>query len=137
MKIPGIVDLDTTLRLDKPELHASIHRERAASVGVSVQEISETLRVAVGGDDRVSRYRDITVDDAYDVELRLVGLDRSNASTISQLYVRANPAAARTDATAPIVEATGNNVLTRLDNVVDFSFSNAPARIDRLDRHVW
>ena len=48
MDIPGIVDLDTTLRLDKPELHATILRERAASLGVSVEEIAETLRVAVG-----------------------------------------------------------------------------------------
>ncbi len=135
MKIPGIVDLDTTLRLDKPELHASILRERAAAVGVSVKEISDTLRVAVGGDDRVSRYRDISVDDAYDVELRLVGIDRSNASAISQLYVRANPAAARGNATMQETAMPNNaNLLTRLDNVVEFSFSNAPARIDRLDR---
>ncbi len=136
--IPGIVDLDTTLRLDKPELHATILRERAASVGVSVQEIAETLRVAVGGDDRVSRYRDNSVDDAYDVELRLVGLDRSNSNAISRLFVRANPAAARVDSAALSPTMNGGSaspiVLTRLDNVIEFSFSNAAARIDRLDR---
>ncbi|MCA9168089.1 MAG: efflux RND transporter permease subunit, partial [Planctomycetales bacterium] len=54
-EIPGIVDVDTTLRLDKPELLASIDRERAAALGVEVREIADTLRVAVGGDDRVSR----------------------------------------------------------------------------------
>ncbi|MDX1930013.1 MAG: efflux RND transporter permease subunit, partial [Pirellulaceae bacterium] len=86
MEIPGIVDVDTTLKLDKPELLVSIDRERAASMGVSVQEIADTLRVAVGGDDRVSRYRDKSVDDAYDVELRLIGIDRHDAESISQLY---------------------------------------------------
>ena len=34
-------------------------------------EIADTLRIAVGGDDRVSRYYDSQADDAYDVELRL------------------------------------------------------------------
>src|SRR5690606_15642493 len=55
---PGIVDTFVTLKFDNPELLAHIDRRRAAALGVDVQEISETLRVAVGGDDRVSRYRD-------------------------------------------------------------------------------
>ena len=134
MDIAGIVDLDTTLRLDKPELHATILRERAASLGVSVEEIAETLRVAVGGDDRVSRYRDQSADDAYDVEVRLVGLDRDSRESISQLYVRANPGASRPDFVVGPSMATNQNLLTRLDNVVEFSFSDAPARIDRLNR---
>jgi hydrophobic/amphiphilic exporter-1 (mainly G- bacteria), HAE1 family len=122
-EIPGIVDVDTTLKLDKPELLAHIDRERAAALGVSAFEIAETLRVAVGGDDRVSRYRDRTVDDAYDVELRLVGIDRGDAESISQLYVRANPRGGS--------QAT---VRTRIDNIVDFEFGQSVARIDRLDR---
>ncbi len=134
LDIPGIVDVDTTLRLDKPELLVSIDRERAAALGVEVREIADTLRVAVGGDDRVSRYRDRTVDDAYDVELRLVGIDRRNVESISQLYVRATPSpgrALRADTAAPSTPAT---VLTRVDNVVTFKFGEAAARIDRLDR---
>ncbi|MCA9194528.1 MAG: efflux RND transporter permease subunit [Planctomycetales bacterium] len=143
LDIPGIVDVDTTLRLDKPELLVSIDRERAASLGVAVQEIADTLRVAVGGDDRVSRYRDVSVDDAYDVELRLVGIDRRDAESISQLYVRCDPNAASTQITSGS-RATGmsndlapqrsSQALTRIDNVVHFNFGNAPARIDRLDR---
>jgi HAE1 family hydrophobic/amphiphilic exporter-1 len=133
-EIPGIVDVDTTLRLDKPELLTHINRKRAAALGVSVDEIAQTLRVAVGGDDRVSRYRDDTVDDAYDVELRLVNLDRRDRESISQLYVRANPAlAARPLAGGGGSEAEGP-MLTRIDNVVTFDFGLAPARIDRLDR---
>jgi HAE1 family hydrophobic/amphiphilic exporter-1 len=136
-EIPGIVDVDTTLRLDKPELLVDINRERAAALGVEVREIAETLRVAVGGDDRVSRYRDKTVDDAYDVELRLVNLDRRDVASISQLYVRARPSrspAAQAGITPASLSPPGAAVLTRIDNVVDFRFGNAAARIDRLDR---
>jgi HAE1 family hydrophobic/amphiphilic exporter-1 len=134
-EIPGIVDVDLTLRLDKPELLVDIDRERAASLGISVQEIADTLRVAVGGDDRVSRYRDATVDDAYDVELRLVGIDRRDTESISQLYVRANPAAPM----AAAMQRTNAGpksptALTRIENVINFEFKDATARIDRLDR---
>ncbi len=131
--IPGIVDLTTTLRLDKPELLVSIDRERAAALGVEVREIAETLRVAVGGDDRVSRYRDRTVDEAYDVELRLVGIDRGDVDSISRLNVRARPnlVAAMRDPGTP---NAGETVMTSIQNVVDFEFGTAAARIDRLDR---
>jgi HAE1 family hydrophobic/amphiphilic exporter-1 len=132
--IPGIVDVDTTLRLDKPELLVGINRERAAALGVDVREIAETLRVAVGGDDRVSRYRDSTVDDAYDVELRLVNFDRRDVASVSQLYVRANPNPGRPLRTSTVASAESRNVLTRVDNVVEFSFGETMARIDRLDR---
>ncbi len=135
-EVPGIVDVDTTLRLDKPELLVSIDRERAAAMGVSVQEIADTLRIAVGGDDRVSRYRDVSVDDAYDVELRLVGIDRRDKDSISQLYVRANPAAGKLVSAVDSQSASMSyaSKLTRIDNIVRFDFGIAPARIDRLDR---
>jgi HAE1 family hydrophobic/amphiphilic exporter-1 len=133
--IPGIVDVDITLRFEKPELLVDIERERAASMGVSVQEIAETLRVAVGGDDRVSRYRDAAVDDAYDVELRLAGLDRRDRESISQLYVRANPTAASAQAASEVYSSAAEATrLTRIENVIGFSYGDSAARIDRLDR---
>jgi hydrophobic/amphiphilic exporter-1 (mainly G- bacteria), HAE1 family len=134
--IPGIVDVDTTLRLDKPEMLVAIDRERAAALGVSVQEIADTLRIAVGGDDRVSRYRDATLDDAFDVELRLVGVDRQDIDSISQLYVRANPNRGRSVSVGDTKDPSATNAtrLTRIDNVVTFRFGDAQARIDRLDR---
>lgn len=133
-EIPGIVDLTTTLQLDKPELLVDINRERAAVLGVDVREIADTLRVAVGGDDRVSRYRDETVDDAYDVELRLVGVDRGDVQSISQLFVRANPSIDALGVAAATREMPTDPVLTRIDNVVSFRIGDAAARIDRLDR---
>jgi HAE1 family hydrophobic/amphiphilic exporter-1 len=113
-EIPGIVDVDTTLKLDKPELLVHIDREKAAALGVSAREIAETLRVAVGGD-RVSRYRDKTVDDAYDVELRLIGIDRRDVESISQLYVRANPQMDSSDDPAS-TNGNSSSVHTRIDN---------------------
>ena len=141
--LPGIVDVDTTLRMDKPNLLAHIDRERAAVLGVDVQEIADTLRISVGGDDRVSRFYDRKDDDAYDVELRLVGVDRGDTQSISQLYIRAMPPATASIAPLeftgmPLISGLGfdgrSSPLTRIDNVVSFEETLSPARIDRLDR---
>jgi HAE1 family hydrophobic/amphiphilic exporter-1 len=144
LSLPSLVDVDVTLRMDKPNLLAHIDRERSAAVGVDVQEIADTLRVAVGGDDRVSRFYDATADDAYDVELRLVGVDRGDINSISQLYVRAMQPAADSDPSpggsslAPLISGLGydgrSSPLTRIDNVVRFDETYSPSRIDRLDR---
>ncbi|MCA9121704.1 MAG: efflux RND transporter permease subunit [Planctomycetaceae bacterium] len=132
IELPGIVDVYSTLRIDNPELLASIDRQKAAALGVDVREIADTLRVAVGGDDRVSRYRDRTIDDAYDVELRLVGIDRGDIESISQLQVRTNR---RDDVDSNDGMARSYApVLTRIDNVVNFEYSLAASRIDRLNR---
>ncbi|QDU96475.1 efflux RND transporter permease subunit [Lignipirellula cremea] len=136
-QIPGIVDADTTLRIDKPNLLAHIDRERAAVMGVDIQAIAETLRIAVGGDDRVSRFYDDQADDAYDVELRLVGVDRGDPASISQLYVPAqSPANSLYD--QPLMSGLGASddavALTRLDNLVRFEEGYSPSRIDRFDR---
>jgi HAE1 family hydrophobic/amphiphilic exporter-1 len=137
-EIPGVVDVDITLRFDRPNLLAHIDRQRAAALGTDVQEIADTLRIAVGGDDRTSRYYDELADDAYDVELRLVGVDRDDPESISQLYVRTQPTALTANQrAAPQIAGLGGDglvSLTRLDNLVRFEESFSPSRIDRLDR---
>ncbi|MGB4738509.1 MAG: efflux RND transporter permease subunit [Fuerstiella sp.] len=137
-QIPGIVDAYSTLKIDNPELLVQVDRERAAALGVDVREIAETLRVAVGGDDRVSRYRDLSIDDAYDVELRLVGIDRNSIESISQLFVRAHPDTGQANelmsGSAMAPAAGGGTVPTRIDNVVTFEYNTAASRIDRLSR---
>jgi HAE1 family hydrophobic/amphiphilic exporter-1 len=113
----GVVDADTTLKLDKPELRVEIDRARAATLGVSTDDIASALRIMVGGDDRVSRFRDPTVNDDYDVQLRLAEGDRSDPTTISRLYVPRE-----------------NGALVRLDNLVKIVPGTTASRIDRLDR---
>ncbi len=132
-EMPGFDDVTSTLQIDNPELLVSIDRQRAAALGVGVREIADTLRVAVGGDDRVSRYLDRSVGDAYDVELRLVGIDRNDVASISQLYVRTSPSIGSDDQ-QPLEIQTDPNTLTRIDNVVRFESAKSASRIDRLSR---
>ena len=116
-EIGGIVDADTTLKLDKPELRVHINRDRAADLGVDTSDISTALRLMVGGDDRVSRFRDPSVNEDYDVQLRLTEQDRKDSATISRLFV-----------------PSSRGGLVRLDSLVDIKEDISPSRIDRLDR---
>lgn len=115
-ELGGIVDVDTTLKLDKPERRVLIDRERAADLGVDVQDIAGALRLLVGGDTRVSRYRDEELNEEYDVQLRLQESDRASAADVERLYV------------------PGRDGPVRVDNLVTIEAGETAARIDRLDR---
>jgi HAE1 family hydrophobic/amphiphilic exporter-1 len=134
-EIGGIVDVDTTLRLDKPELRVAIDRQRAADLRVDTQQIATALRLMVGGDDQVSRFHDPIVNDDYDVQIRLMPEFRGNLGTIQRLYVSrdstsTNPA---TGSGAQVNLAPGGG-LVRLDNVVKIERAATASRIDRTDR---
>jgi HAE1 family hydrophobic/amphiphilic exporter-1 len=113
----GIVDADTTLRLDKPELRVEIDRARAADLGVSTDDVASALRLMVGGDQRVSRFHDLSLNEDYDVQIRLNEGQRNDPDTIARLYVPRQ-----------------NNQLARLDNLVTITPTKTASRIDRLDR---
>lgn len=113
----GIIDADTTLKLDRPELRVVIDRKRAADLNVDTDHIASALRLMVGGDDEVSRFLDPGVNEEYDVELRLSREDREDVGTISRLYVPRQGAG-----------------LVRLDNLVQVESARSASRIDRLDR---
>ncbi len=116
-KLGGIVDIDTTLKLNKPELRVKIDRARAADLGVDTSDISSNLRLMVGGEDQASRFRDETINEDYDVQLRLSERDRSDPETVSRLYV-----------------PSSRGGLVRLDNLVQITRETSPSRIDHLDR---
>src|SRR5256714_13489035 len=116
-RLGGIVDADTTLKLNKPELRVEIDRDRAAALGVSTSDIASSLRVMVGGDEEVTRYQDASINEAYDVELRLTERDRNDPHILGRLFV-----------------PSSRGGLIRLDNLVQIKRDISPSRIDRLDR---
>ena len=83
----GIADADTTLKLNKPELRVDIDRDRAADLGVSSRDIGTALRLMVGGDTEVSRFRDESTNEDYDIQLRLTETDRNDPNEIPHLYL--------------------------------------------------
>ncbi len=115
--IPGIVDADTTLKMDKPELRVRPDFERAADMGIDARQLGTALRLMIGGDQEVTRFRDPALDEDYDVRLRLVETARNDPSLLDSLY---------------IPRATGEPV--QLSAVAEIEHGVTPARIDRFDR---
>ncbi|MCE9637087.1 MAG: efflux RND transporter permease subunit [Planctomycetes bacterium] len=113
----GFRGLDTTLRLDKPELRVRIDRERAADLGVRARDVGTALRLLVGGDEEVSRFRDDAAGEDYDVRLRLDASDRERSDLLGLLR---------------LPRPGGGTV--ELSAVADVTAARAPSRIDRLDR---
>ncbi|MBL9120883.1 MAG: efflux RND transporter permease subunit [Phycisphaerae bacterium] len=117
LKSEGLPDADTTLKLDTPELRVRIDRERAADLGVSPRDIGTALRVLIGGDDEVTRFRDEATSEEYDVQLRLEERDRSEENALPRL----------------LVSGAGGQVV-ELRSIAELTPSTTAARIDRLDR---
>lgn len=113
----GLQDADITLKLDKPELRVAIDRDRAAKLGVDTEDIATALRIMVGGEDQVTRFRDETMNEDYDVQVRVREGGRNDAAAIARLFVPQQ-----------------DGGLVRLDNIVQLIETNAPSRLDRLDR---
>ena len=116
-EIPGIVDADTTLKLDKPELRVVVDRARAADLGVQMTDVATALRLMVGGDEEVSRFYDPQVNDDYDIQLRLAEGTRNSADEVTRLFI-----------------PSSRGELVRLDNLVELREETTASRIDRLDR---
>ncbi|HEY4564858.1 MAG TPA: efflux RND transporter permease subunit [Thermoanaerobaculia bacterium] len=113
----GIVDADTTLKLDRPELRVQVDRDRAARLGVDMSDVANALQLMVGGDEQVSRFHDPDVNDDYDIQLRLAEGQRNDRQAILGLYVPGR-----------------GGKLYQLGNFVTLKEETTASRVDRLDR---
>src|SRR5439155_26294678 len=83
-KQQGIVDLDTTLSLRKPEVQVIVDREAASDLGIPVGVVADSLRILVGGM-AVTKFRD--QGEQYDVWLRAEESERSSTAGLYDLTV--------------------------------------------------
>jgi multidrug efflux pump len=82
---PGFLQVDTDLRLNKPEIRMDVDRERAADMGVSVDAIARTVETLLGGR-IVTRYK--REGEQYDVVVQTQSTQRSTPEDIDRLFVR-------------------------------------------------
>jgi multidrug efflux pump len=84
-KNPGLVNVDTDLRLNQPELRVDVNREKLADVGVPVETVGRTLETLLGGRVVTRFKRD---GEQYDVLVQVANADRTNPRDITDIYVR-------------------------------------------------
>src|SRR6185436_15687920 len=84
MQNAGVTDPDTNLITGKPELGVRIDREKAADLGVHVQDIASTLNVLVGGLKVTDYYEG---GEQYEVHMRAEHAYRKDPQGIAQAEV--------------------------------------------------
>ncbi|OWP63357.1 acriflavin resistance protein [Hymenobacter amundsenii] len=108
-----VVDVD--LKFNKPELRVNINRDKAQSLGVSVQDISQTLQAGLSG----QRYGYFIKDGKqYQIIGQVAREDRSQPLDVRLLSVKSR---------------TGE--LVQLDNVITLTESSTPPQLFRFNRY--
>jgi HAE1 family hydrophobic/amphiphilic exporter-1 len=113
-KLPGLVDVDSTLSLRKPEIQVKIDRDRAMDLGIPVQTLANSLRILVGGQ-IVSTFKDNS--EQYDVWLRADKPFRASRRELELLSIPSPKAG-----------------LVELTSLASLSEQQGPTQIDRLNR---
>ena len=84
-KNPSLTNVDTDLKLNKPELSVDVRRDKAADMGVPVETIGRTLETFLGGR-QVTRFK--RDGEQYDVIVQVAEAERRNPDDIRDIYVR-------------------------------------------------
>jgi transposase InsO family protein len=113
-KVPGAVDVDSSLIVGKPELGVYVDRAKAADLGVQVSDVANALRLLVEGE-KVSDYEEHG--DQYEIRVR------------AERDYRADPAGLRL-MTVPSARLG----YVPVADVVQMRPGTGPSQIDRLNR---
>ena len=117
--IPGLVDLDSTLKPDKPTVSVAVKRDAASDAGLNVNMLASSLRTLVAGT-TVGNWR-APDGENYDVNVRVAPESRVSIADLQRIPI--NVAAA----------ADGSARSVRLSQVADVSASTGPNQINRRD----
>jgi HAE1 family hydrophobic/amphiphilic exporter-1 len=117
--IPGLVDLDTSMKPNKPTVDVQVRRDAASDLGLNVGAITSSLRALVAGQ-TVGNWR-AEDDQSYDVKVRLAPQARMQADDLAGLGLAVGQ------------QADGSARIVRLSQVADLVPSVGPSQINRRD----
>ena len=117
--VPGLVDLDSSVKADQPTVAIEVQREAASDLGLSVAQIATALRTLVAGQ-TVGNWR-ASDDQTYDVNVRLAPDARTAPQDLERLPFATGSNAdgsmrvVRLNQVARITEGAGPNQINRRD----------------------
>jgi len=113
--IPGLINLDTDLKVNKPELTVVYDRDRAEDLGVPIRDVSNTLQTMLGGQRIGTFTRDNKL---YYVIAQLEPNARATPRDMTGLYLRGtNGQLVQLSALAHIEEGVGPRQLGHFSRV--------------------
>ena len=120
--IPGLVDLDSSIKADKPVIDIDVRRDAASDLGLSVSQIAASLRTLVAGQ-TVGNWR-APDDQTYDVNVRLAPDARTSPKDLERLPFTNSTLGSNAD---------GSSRIARLGQVATIKESTGPNQINRRD----
>jgi hydrophobic/amphiphilic exporter-1 (mainly G- bacteria), HAE1 family len=117
--IPGLVDLDSSIKPNKPTLNVTVRRDAASDLALSIGQIASALRTLVAGQ-TVGNWR-ASDDQTYDVNVRLAPEARNSPDDLQRLPFTLGANAdgsariVRLNQVATVRESTGSNQINRRD----------------------
>ncbi len=111
---PGLSNVDTDLRLNKPQIDIQMDRDKVADLGLSVEAIGRTLESLFGGR-QVTRFN--MNGKQYDVIVQVAPGDRQTPDDLSQVYVR-----------------TSGGEMVQLSSLVTVGETVAPKELNRFNQ---
>ena len=111
--IPGVADLDTSMKPPKPTVSVEVRRESAADAGLSVAGITNALSALIAGAP-AGQWR-AGSDQTVDIQVRLDPTSRENLSDLSRLVISAG---ANPDGTSRVVRLNSLAGMSFLTSVI-------------------
>ena len=116
--VPGLVDLDSSLKAEKPVIAVDLRRDVASDLGLSVGQIASSLRTLIAGE-TVGNWR-APNDETYNVNVRLAPESRATPAQLERLPFTLPTAdggtrTVRLSQVATVRESTGPNQINRRD----------------------
>ncbi len=129
--IPGLVDLDSSVKPNKPSISINVLRESASDIGLSTAPIAGALRTLLAGQ-TVGNWR-APDDQTYDVNVRLAPEFRNSPQDLERLpfSLQAPDGTSRTvrlGQIAQVQETTGSNQINRRDLMREVSINANASR---------
>jgi len=119
-KIPGVVDLDSSLKAQKPTISIEPKRDIGSDLGIGVAQIGGALRPLLAGE-AASSWR-APDDENYDVNVRLAPSDRNTTEDLSRLMLAST-----------ITNSDGTPRMVPLRQVADIKATIGANQINRRD----
>jgi multidrug efflux pump len=113
-KLGYLLNMNTDLKLDKPQLEIQIDRDRASSLGVSVSDVGNTLQTLLGGRE-VTRFK--RGNKQYEVMLQVRPQERSSPVAIDELYLRGRQGLVQMASVVHVQEKVAAKELNHFDRV--------------------
>jgi Cation/multidrug efflux pump len=117
---PGYRDVDTNLRLNEPQVHIKVNREKLADLGISVEQVSTTLRVLFGKL-QIATYE--LGSESYDVYIKAIPSFVEDVENLRKVYLKSlNGSLVPLSEVVEIEQRTGYQFLNRYNRQYSFSF---------------